>query len=201
MTGPSAKREQQIKQAAIRVFAQKGFNGATTKQIALEAGVAEGTIFRYFKTKKDILLSLVRPYIIESLADTLKESAGKPDEVVLNLIAQNRLKLFKQNRDLVRLLCTEAQFHPELREEFMENIIMPAVGILERYIDEKITQGVYKDLDPKVAARVFVGMVGIFVLWKEFLFGDKHVVFDEQEFITNMVDIFLHGIRNNTTGV
>ncbi len=49
------EKEQRILEAAIAVFSEKGFSAATTSEIAKNAGVAEGTIFRYFKTKKDIL--------------------------------------------------------------------------------------------------------------------------------------------------
>lgn len=49
------KRKTQITKAAIKLFSQKGFTASTTKEIAEQAGISEGTIFRYFKTKKDIL--------------------------------------------------------------------------------------------------------------------------------------------------
>ncbi|PKM82688.1 MAG: hypothetical protein CVU89_04090 [Firmicutes bacterium HGW-Firmicutes-14] len=188
-------REQQIKDAAIRVFSKKGFNGATTKEIAREAGVAEGTIFRYFRTKKDILLSLAGPYIVESLKTTLINAAGKSDEAVLTSIIKNRLELIKENIDLARLLFTEAQFHPELRENFTENVVMRAAGVLEKYIDERISSGDFKAVDPRIASRALIGMVGAFVLWKEFLLGDKYISFDEDELIKQLVDIYLTGIR------
>lgn len=196
----SSKREQEILDAAVRVFSRKGFNGATTKEIASEAGVAEGTIFRYFKTKKDILLSLVGPYLAQSLTDAIEEVSGASDEVILTAIIKNRLDIIKKNSNLIMLLFTEAQFHPELREKFTEKVVLKVAVVLEQLISARIKQGAYKEVDPQIATRIFVGMTGIFVLWKTYLSGDKYISFDENTVIKNVVDIFLNGIRSESDG-
>ena len=196
----SSKREQEILDAAVRVFSRKGFNGATTKEIAGEAGVAEGTIFRYFKTKKDILLSLVGPYLAQSLTDAIEEVSGATDEVILTAIIKNRLDVIKKNSNLIMLLFTEAQFHPELREKFTEKVVLKVAVVLEQLITTRIKQGAYKEVDPQIATRIFVGMMGIFVLWKTYLSGDKYISFDENTVIKNVVDIFLNGIRESDGG-
>ena len=196
----SSKREQEILDAAVRVFSRKGFNGATTKEIASEAGVAEGTIFRYFKTKKDILLSLVGPYLAQSLTDAIEEVSGATDEVILTAIIKNRLDIIKKNSNLIMLLFTEAQFHPELREKFTEKVVLKVAVVLEQLITTRIKQGAYKEVDPQIATRIFVGMMGIFILWKTYLSGDKYISFDENTVIKNVVDIFLNGIRIESDG-
>ena len=196
----SSQREQEILDAAVRVFSRKGFNGATTKEIASEAGVAEGTIFRYFKTKKDILLSLVGPYLAQSLTDAIEEVSGATDEVILTAIIKNRLDIIKKNSNLIMLLFTEAQFHPELREKFTEKVVLKVAVVLEQLITTRIKQGAYKEVDPQIATRIFVGMMGIFILWKTYLSGDKYISFDENTVIKNVVDIFLNGIRIESDG-
>lgn len=196
----SSQREQEILDAAVRVFSRKGFNGATTKEIASEAGVAEGTIFRYFKTKKDILLSLVGPYLAQSLTDAIEEVSGATDEVILTAIIKNRLDIIKKNSNLIMLLFTEAQFHPELREKFTEKVVLKVAVVLEQLITTRIKQGAYKEVDPQIATRIFVGMMGIFILWKTCLSGDKYISFDENTVMKNVVDIFLNGIRESDGG-
>lgn len=192
----TAQRQQEILEAALKVFSQKGFKGATTKEIAAEAGISEGTIFRYFKTKKDILFGLLEPYIVKTLSDTIEQASGENDEVVLKAIMKNRLKLIRENISLIRVLFTEAQFHPELREQFVQKVIMRAAGILEQYIGQRVRTGEFRDIDPGIAARAFVGMVGVFVVWKEFLQADKYVSFDEDIVVDELVKIFLNGMRN-----
>lgn len=191
----AADKQQHILDAALKVFASKGFHGATTKDIASAAGVAEGTIFRYFKTKKDILFSLLGPYVVESLIQTMEGVSGETDEVILTAILKNRLKLIHNNIDLVRLLLTEIQFHPELREKFAELIAMKAARVLEQFITQRIEDGVYRELNPQIVSRALVGMAGIYVVWKEFLQGDRYVSFEEDEVIQSIVSIFLNGVR------
>jgi len=193
------KRQQDILNAALKVFSSKGFSGATTKEIASMAGVAEGTIFRYFKTKKDILFSLIGPYVVQSLADTLDAVSGETDEVMLTAILKNRLDLMHNNIDLLRLLITEAQFHPELGDKFAELVSMKVAPVLEQFITKRIENGVYRELDPQIVSRAFFGMAAIFVAWKEFLPGDKYVRFDDDEVIKNIVSIFLYGVKKDET--
>lgn len=191
------KRHQQILDAAMTVFLRKGFNGSTTKEIAKEAGVAEGTIFRYFKTKKDLLLELASPGIVQSLTDTVEGLSEETDEVILKAILKNRLEVVNKHKELVQLLIAEARFHPEIKEQFVERIIMKAAAVLEKYMRERVENGDYRDIDPGILTRAFVGMIGVFVLWREFLLADKYVSFNDDTVIDSVVDIFLNGVRNN----
>lgn len=188
-------RQQDILNAALKVFSSKGFSGATTKEIASMAGVAEGTIFRYFKTKKDILFSLLGPFVLQFLTDTIDAVSGESDEVMLTAILKNRLGLIQKHMDLLRLLITEAQFHPELRDNFAELVPMKAAAILEQFITKRIEDGAYRELNPQIVARALFGMAVIFVAIKEFLNGDKFVQFDDDEIIKTIVSVFLYGVQ------
>lgn len=197
-TKKACERKKQILDAALAVFLRKGFNGSTTREIASEAGVAEGTIFRYFKTKKDLLLELVAPHVIHSLADTLEAMSGESDEAVLKAVIKNRLAIFNSKKDLVQLMLTEAQFHPELKEQFVEQIIMKVAGVLEEFMQKRIDSGDFRDIDPKVTTRALVGMVGVFVIWKQFLQAGKYLDFNYESLTETIVDIFLNGVRKST---
>lgn len=191
----SDKRQQQILNAAMTVFLKKGFSGSTTKEIAKEAGVAEGTIFRYFKTKKDLLLELATPGIVQSLTDTLEGMSEESDEVILKAILKNRMEMLNKNSGLVQLLIAEARFHPELREQFVERIILKAAAVLERFMKERVSRGDYRVIDPGILTRMLVGMIGVFVFWRDFLVADKYVSFDNEIVIDSVVEIFLNGVR------
>lgn len=192
----SSNRQQEILDAAMTVFLRKGFSGSTTREIAKEAGVAEGTIFRYFKTKKDLLLELASPQIVQSLADVMEGTNGKSDEVILKAILKNRLEVLNKNRELVQVLISEARFHPEIKEQFVERIVIRAAAVLEKFMTERVTRGDYKDIDPAILTRTLVGMIGVFAVWREFLLGDKYVSFDDETVIDSVIQIFLNGVRN-----
>jgi len=192
----SEKTRKKILDAALKLFYLKGYNGATTKEIAQEAGVAEGTIFRYFKTKKDLLLSMAVPIIIESLTDLMKKVAGQDDETVLTALLKNRLQLINENMDIVKVIFIESQFHPELRERFVGEVVQKAAGMMEQYINKRVAAGEYRNINPKIAVRALAGMLMIFLAWRELLKGDKFEAFNDDEIIGEIVRIFLYGVKN-----
>lgn len=195
--GKSEQTRKKIQDAALKLFSAKSFKGTTTKEIAVEAGVAEGTIFRYFNTKKDILLSLAGPVIIESLTDLMRQLEGKDDETVLTAILKNRLHIISKNKDLLKVIFIESQFHPELRDMFVREVVLKVAGMLEQYVNNKVETGDYRKIDPRIAARAVAGMLGIFVAWRGFLQGDKFVRFDDNEIVDEIVKIFLYGVKKH----
>lgn len=113
----------------MKLFSEKGFHASTTSEIVKEAGVAEGTIFRHYKTKKDILLAVVVPLLVKFLSPRMLRDVqaifGDPSlstEETLRRVCKNRLELVEQNWDRFRILLQEAAFHPEIREAIIEHI-------------------------------------------------------------------------------
>jgi len=82
---PSQKK---IAEAALKLFAEKGFEGSTTSEIAKAAGVAEGTIYKYYKTKKELLFALVIPTIIRMIKKVL---VVEDDQKILRFMRANLL--------------------------------------------------------------------------------------------------------------
>ena len=102
------KRKNQILEAAIQIFSKKGFEGSTTKEIAKKAKVSEVTIFRYFKTKKEILIHMLNILVDKTLFDFVEqiESGLKPEEAIKNLLKRH-YKFMVNNQDLIKILIYE----------------------------------------------------------------------------------------------
>lgn len=185
-------RKTELLDAASRVFAEKGFHGATTAEIAREAGVAEGTIFRYFKTKKDLLISLVGTVAVDSLISVLIQSEGRDDPAILQGFLERNITFFRKNLDVIRLLLYEAQFHDDVRARFVDEIAGKITGIIETFIRRRIANGDFReDIDPQVAARAFLGMFASLVTWTDVF----KMQADEKESVRTLVELFLNGIR------
>lgn len=185
-------RKRQILEAAGRVFAEKGFHGATTAEIAREAGVAEGTIFRYFKTKKDILISLIGTVAVDPLIAVLLQSKGRNDTEILLAFLEQNITFFRRNLDVVRLLLYEAQFHDDVRSLFADEFATKITGIIETFIRKRIANGAFRpDIDPQVAARAFLGMFASFIAWTDVL----KMPADEKASLETLVEVFLNGVR------
>ncbi|HZW84110.1 MAG TPA: TetR/AcrR family transcriptional regulator [Candidatus Deferrimicrobium sp.] len=196
------QRREEILKAAGKVFALKGYNGASTAEIAKEAGVAEGTIFRYFPTKKDILLNLATNLAVDTLQGLFAGTAGQKDEQVLKALLLNRLQLIRPNLYLAKFLFYEAQFHPEVRQVMFGEVLFKAVGMVSDYYRERVVAGVYKDIDPVAAVRGLIGAIFAYLMFESamqelepgFLDKESQEARDERN-IDLIVDIFLNGVR------
>ncbi|MBM7865719.1 TetR family transcriptional regulator [Heliobacterium gestii] len=190
-----------IAEAALRVFTEKGFSAATTSEIAREAGISEGTIFRHFKTKKEILLALLVPLIrntmapnsVNSIRQLLLNNENLPLREVLVLISEERQQFIWSNEKLIRLIITESQYHPELREIFIREVAYKSQDVFLRFIEQRQQKGeIRRDFRPWTLARCWFGMLMAYTL-SPFLLPERVAGEDRQKELADMIDLFLHG--------
>src|SRR5689334_16125522 len=118
VTGGDAKRPR-ILEAAIRVFADKGFYNAKVSEIAREAGVADGTIYLYFKSKDDLLISLFEDRM-EEVNETVRAalaSAADPVEK-LRRVVHLHLSMVEKNRHVAEVLIVELRQSAKFIKEY-----------------------------------------------------------------------------------
>ncbi len=187
----AAARKERILDAAARVFARKGYQRATTKEIADEADVGEGTIYSYFGGKRDLLLSLV-----SSMSEPLlTPPEGIPPDDFEALIAaflRDRLTLTEQNLDLTRVLLYEARFDDDLRREYVENVLRKMATRLEERIKPLIEAGLLRPIHTGVATLAIMGSFLGFVLLERELQMELPPL---DEIATDMTSLFLDGLR------
>lgn len=129
-------KQKRIVQAAVSIFSEKGYAASSTSEIAKKAGVAEGTIFRHYKTKKDLLISVVAPLMSKLVAPFVMRDFNKvldssfPDyEAFVRAVLMNRREFVQQYMPVVKILLQEVAFHPELQEQFKKQV---ATKVFER---------------------------------------------------------------------
>ncbi|MGQ9523542.1 MAG: TetR/AcrR family transcriptional regulator [Armatimonadota bacterium] len=164
-------RRQAIVGAAMRLFAERGFDGTTTKAIAKEAGVAEGTIYTYFHSKRDILLAFAEEVALESLRRTFDRMQGRADEKVLTAFIENRLRLMEEYGPAIKALIGQALFDSQVAESVRTRIALPAVEVLKGYIERRVRERGFKKIDPDAVAKAFVaqclGLVVVHSIFSE----------------------------------
>ncbi len=124
-------KKQQILQAALKVFAGKGFNGATINMIAKEAGIAKGLMYSYYESKEQLLGELLR-FGMQKAASFLYEDENQKLETKKQFAASLRkmVQLFLQESDFWRLY-TMLALQPDLAEEFQKE----ATAFLQEYLE------------------------------------------------------------------
>jgi len=155
---PETDTETKILKAALHLFAQRGYSGTTTKDLAQSAGVAEGTLFRHFENKKAILVAVASQGWVEILTDLLTELSEMGSYKAIGQVMQRRMLNLRKNSDLMRVCFMEAQFHPELREQIQTEVIGKMIDVAEAFFQTAMDRGVYRPMNPRMVARVFLGM-------------------------------------------
>jgi len=179
--------------AAAALFAAKGFNGTTTKEIAKAAGVSEALVFKHFPTKRALYAAILAEKVtVNELLDAVEESAKKRDDRrVFTLIAGFRIKP-GVDPTLLRLLLFSALEGHELSDMFFGKHHKVFYDHLAAYIRTRIDEGIFRDIDPLLAARAFIGMVVHHRLLHEIFHVPMHRSHDET--VSTYVELFLSGL-------
>ena len=152
------KREA-ILRAAIRVFAHNGYFNSKVADIASEAGVADGTVYLYFKSKEEILHSIFDRSVEAALADgrnQLKEITDPREK--LRRIALLHLEWLGADRDLAVVFQVELRGSTKFMEEFSAAGFAEYLGLIRATIEEGQRTGVFRsELNPNVGAKIFYG--------------------------------------------
>ena len=159
MTGRSTaeSRRASIREAAVRVFARKGFHAARVGDIAAEAGVAHGLMYHYFESKDALLEGVFRDTWTAMLARMREvEKSGEPAREQLRRVAAVVLRTWRRDPDLVRVLVREVTRTPAIQRQAEE--VGHAFEAIERIIRSGQARGELRaDLDARLAAFVFYG--------------------------------------------
>jgi AcrR family transcriptional regulator len=193
----SADRREQILDVATGLFAQQGFRGTTTKLIADQAGVTEALIFRHFPSKEELYWAVIERKIdcfapTERMQESLQ--AGGDDLATLSRVAFQVLERRAKDQTLSRLLLFSALEKHELSERFFRNYVADYFEVLARFVRKGIAAGRFRNVDPLLAARAFLGMV-VYHSWIQELYGGKKTQdFDLHMVSRTLADIWLQGM-------
>jgi len=183
-----------IIQAAIELFSEKGYASTSTKEIAQKADVAEGTIFKHYKTKQELMLSICKMMVhnmaFSLLSTGLDELFEQPYETLedfMKAFMANRLGLVQHAIPMFKLLIQEMPFQPEIRELFNGNIEnLPLMNGLERLRKQGLIVDVPTRELSKLLLSSFFGFTSTrFILLPEYFAGDMEE--DLKQFIGFMV--------------
>ena len=187
-------RRNQILDAATKVFAEKGFHPTTIKDIAKEAGIADGTIYNYFDNKTALMLG-----IFDRLNESDKrvEDFSKFTEVdfrsFMKAYLRHRLTLLQTgNFEVFRIVLSEIMVNKELRELYYRKILEPTFSMAETYFQQWAAQHIIKPINISLAMRAISGMVlGLIV---EHIIGDQTLEKKWDELPDFLTDMILDGL-------
>jgi AcrR family transcriptional regulator len=153
----STDRRGELLEAAVQVFARKGFHASRVSDIATEAGVAHGLLYHYFRSKEEVLETIFRETWSALIAETHRiESSGVPLRESLRRFARIYLGSWLVTPDLVRVLVREVARSPEVGDRVEE--IRGLFAALQRVIEAADARGELRaGVDPTFAAWTVYG--------------------------------------------
>ena len=185
-----AKKEQII-EAAVDILSRKGSADTTMQEIAEEAGVGKGTIYRHFDNKEGLISALIK-HGIDELSAEIKETIKDIDEPVKQLegLIDTKLEFYNQNHDFCKFLMRELWGYKEKFEKNIKEIRLSHTVLIEEIIAAGVETGDFKEVNIETAAVALIGMVNINVL-HYFVFSD---ILPEQDLKKDLKELCFEGL-------
>ena len=192
---PAEDRRQQIIDVARDLFASRGYQRTTTRELADSVGINEALLFRHFNSKEDLYWAVLQHMIeMHSRKDRLSElvHAEMSDRETFVTIAR---EILNRNLQFTRLLFFSALEKHELAQRFFKTYVMAYHDIVTDYIRDAMEAGRLRPMDPLLAARAFIGMFAYHFQIQELFGGKQFKQFDQEQVTTQLVDVWLEGMQ------
>lgn len=185
--------QEKILQATIELIKEKGFKGATTREIASRAGVNEVTLFRHFQNKKGLVKAAFEKIsYVPPLSKALKDKVEWDLEKDLLMFSKLYQRLLSENRDLILISLKEANLFPELQQQIANIPLQLKENLIEYF---KTMNGKVLIIETNFEAQAMA------LIWLNFSFFMSHLQHNqsitrltENEFLKSAISTFARGL-------
>jgi len=190
--------KEKLLETTLRLISVKGYLGATTREIAHQAGVSELTLFRNFGSKEKLFEAMLRRYtflpkLMKLLSDLNQISYNKS----LEIIGMRFFETLQENKSLVKIMFSEINFYPEKVRSIYNKLIQDLVQTLADHFGKFQEEGIIRQFSAEIAARAFLGMVFFYFRTEEMI---EECTISKQKLkktINEFVRIFVQGTLKN----
>ena len=192
------ERPQELLEAALAVFVERGFAAARLEEVAKRAGVSKGTVYLYFSSKEDLLKALVQSAIVPELDNVealMRSHRGSSRELLVKMVGVMwRAIALSPLSGIPKLMLAEAGNFPELARFFLETVIERHWSLLRRVLEQGMARGEFRALPPDLAVRIFVAPMMMAVLWKHSFMPLEATPLDFERYFAVALDMMLDGL-------
>jgi len=194
-------RRQEILEAATRLFAQKGYHGASMSEIANEAEFSTGSLYNFFRNKEELYFTLLEEKIeaLGSQINVVLESRGGVEEKLASFLTKV-LSFFETERDFFRIFSEQrTQFELSAKGQFADVIhdkYEKYLGGMVLLMEQGIKEGLFMPLNPAELALMFLGIMNTIL----FLYVNSPEPYNLQDKSGQILDVFFNGTRKRAVG-
>lgn len=189
-------RREQIMKSALRVFAKKGFTGASNKDIAREAGITPGLIYHYFESKEALLKAIFDDSSPQRIIRSNPEQIlALPPKQFLRLVVRQMLTVVEDARylQLLQISLPEAIYHPEIASIGSANF-EEGTRFMEGYLAAKMESGELCKINPGLVTRLVMGSVMNIALLRLIFHDPLALQYSQDQIIESVVALALNGL-------
>lgn len=190
-------RPAEIVQAALAVFADRGFAAAKLEDVAAAAGISKGTIYLYFPNKEELFRAVVRTAVLPNLEAAeaqLATHTGSSAEL-LRMLAAGFLALLDSDVTAVpKLVVAESGNFPAIAQFYADTVLRRAFRLVETVLTRGMDRGEFRRMDVHAVLPLFAAPFLLLVLWKHSLGRHTDLGFDARAVATAHLDVLLRGL-------
>jgi len=189
-------RPQEITEAALEAFAEKGYAATRVEEVAKRAGVSKGLMYLYFKTKEELFKSVVKSVVIRRI-DQLIGNIESTDLSSEDFIRGPLLSFMKQIPGspvaiVIRLLISEGPRHPDLVDYYYENVVAKGLAAITGFVERGVERGEFRKSAITELPQLFLAPVMLSIVWG-IIFKTRRL--DTDKLIETQIDMLLTHIK------
>jgi len=193
-------RPQELLDAALDLFVEKGFAATRSEEVASRAGVSKGTLYLYYPSKEDLLKEVVRQNVVNQIVegiDLIRQHEGPTSELLARV-----LRLWWQRvgetraSGILKLMMSEARNFPDIAQFYVDEVIKPSHAMLSELVQRGIDRGEFRPVVVDDVVHVLVTPL-LFLVMNKHSLGACSVgsMLDPKPVIEAQIDLVLHGLQ------
>jgi AcrR family transcriptional regulator len=189
-------RREQIMEAALRVFAEKGYPNTSNKDIAREAGITPGLIYHYFESKEALLKAIFADRSPQKVIRSIPpEMLEQPPAFFLRFLFTQMLISVEDPKfmALLRIYLPEAIYHPEMAP-FVTSIIAEGSNFLESYLSAQVEAGALRKTDSRLVTSLVMGSIMDIALRRQVIHEPLTRQYSQEQIVEGLVSLALEGL-------
>jgi AcrR family transcriptional regulator len=193
-------RPQELLDAALDLFVEKGFAATRSEEVAVRAGVSKGTLYLYYPSKEELLKEVIRHNMVNQIAEgasIVSEFEGSTSEL-LALVFSLWWERIGETRasGIMKLMMSEVRNFPEIAQFYADEVIRPSERMLSQLIQRGIDRGEFRQVSVIDVVHALIAPILFLVMHKHSIgaCGVGHTI-EPKGFIATQIDLVLHGLE------
>lgn len=193
-------RPQELLDAALELFVEKGFAATRAEEVAVRAGVSKGTLYLYFPSKEELLKEVVRQNLVNQIAEgvgIIRDAEGSSSALLARILRLWWDRVGETRASgILKLMMSEVRNFPELAQFYIDEVTVPCERMLSELVQRGIDRGEFRGVEVRHVVHALVGPLLFLVMHKHSLGACAAAAcLDPLPIIEAHIDLVLHGLE------